>query len=107
MSEKQSEPVSATVIVTRKDSDESETEKYRSAVDRFDDFINKQENLFGLDDDDPLKDFPNDFTPDDSSKFFVTADSQSPTKSETVSSQDSVEKESKATEEVGRSYIFS
>ena len=55
-----------------KDSRESEIDKYRSAVERFDDFINKQENLFGLDEDDPLKDFPNDFTPEDSSKLFDT-----------------------------------
>ena len=54
------------------DSAESEIDKYRSAVERFDDFINKQENLFGLDEDDPLKDFPNDFTPEDSSKLFDT-----------------------------------
>ena len=52
--------------------EESEIEKYRSAVERFDDFINKQENLFGLDEEDPLKDFPNDFTPGDNSKLFDT-----------------------------------
>lgn len=59
-------------LKSKENPEESEIDKYRSAVERFDDFINKQENLFGLDEDDPLKDFPNDFTPEDSSKLFNT-----------------------------------
>lgn len=63
---------------TRKDS-ESEIDKYKSAVERFDDFINKQDMF--LDDEDPLKDFPNDFTPDDNSKLFSNGITPKPPKS--------------------------